>query len=336
MLNVKHVDWLNMGLLLLSLLLAVWVPFHLFLFAYAVLGPLHYLTEIKWLNTRNYFVLDNRWIVCMIVVAALASLTHLLSLPLFHGFSANPTLRASIYVIKKSFGYLLLGILLFSIALTQLSGVAKLGLALLMSAVGGYFMVKYVPIVGVLVNVFVPRLIHVYLFTLLFMIFGNLKSNTPVGWITIVCLLISPLVIAYLPLNVLSYPLSKEIKQNLLESGNKSLNVSLVRMLKVTVAGDWLFQSLVSIRIQIFIAFSYTYHYLNWFSKTTLIGWERNISKREWSFILVVWVAAALLYALDYKTGLVLLFFLSYLHVLLEFPLNVATIKGIFNHCFNR
>lgn len=334
--NVKHIDWLNIGLLFLSLLLAVWVPFHLFLFAYAVLGPLHYLTEIKWLKARNYFVFDTKWMSLMVVVAALMGLAYLFSLPLLKSYFSIPLLKVSIHAIKKCFSYTLLGLLLFSIALTQLSGIAKLALALLGSAVGGYLIVKYVPTVAVLVNVFVPRLIHVYLFTLLFMIYGNLKTNTTVGWITIVCLLVSPLVIAYLPLNVHTYPLSKEIKQHLLESGNKSLNVSLVRMLKLTVAGDWLFQSVVSIRIQIFIAFSYTYHYLNWFSKTTLIGWERSISKREWSFIIVVWVAAALLYAMDYKTGLVLLFFLSYLHVLLEFPLNVATVKGIINHCFAR
>jgi hypothetical protein len=31
------------------------MPFEVFLFAYAVLGPLHYLTEISWLHDRQYF-----------------------------------------------------------------------------------------------------------------------------------------------------------------------------------------------------------------------------------------------------------------------------------------
>jgi hypothetical protein len=30
-------------------------PFHVFLAAYAILGPLHYLTEISWLHDRGYF-----------------------------------------------------------------------------------------------------------------------------------------------------------------------------------------------------------------------------------------------------------------------------------------
>ena len=31
------------------------MPFETFLFAYAFLGPLHYLTEISWLHDRQYF-----------------------------------------------------------------------------------------------------------------------------------------------------------------------------------------------------------------------------------------------------------------------------------------
>src|SRR5438045_6620252 len=38
-----------------ALAAAAVAPFHVFLFAYAVLGPLHYLTEISWLHDRNYF-----------------------------------------------------------------------------------------------------------------------------------------------------------------------------------------------------------------------------------------------------------------------------------------
>lgn len=38
-----------------SLAIAVVAPFHLFLLAYAVLGPLHYLTGISWLHDRQFF-----------------------------------------------------------------------------------------------------------------------------------------------------------------------------------------------------------------------------------------------------------------------------------------
>src|SRR6266550_6453079 len=54
-LHLRRVNLLNMGLMLVSCLVAYVVPFELFLFSYAVLGPLHYLTEISWLQKRNYF-----------------------------------------------------------------------------------------------------------------------------------------------------------------------------------------------------------------------------------------------------------------------------------------
>ena len=39
----------------MSAILAYFMPFETFLFAYAFLGPLHYLTEISWLHDRQYF-----------------------------------------------------------------------------------------------------------------------------------------------------------------------------------------------------------------------------------------------------------------------------------------
>src|SRR5205823_1312447 len=54
-LTVDQVNNINSGLIVVSCLLAFVLPFHLFLFAYGVLGPLHYLTEISWLHDRNYF-----------------------------------------------------------------------------------------------------------------------------------------------------------------------------------------------------------------------------------------------------------------------------------------
>ena len=50
-----QINYLNMGLMALSAVLAYFLPFETFLMAYAFLGPLHYLTEISWLHDRNYF-----------------------------------------------------------------------------------------------------------------------------------------------------------------------------------------------------------------------------------------------------------------------------------------
>ena len=79
-----------------------------------------------------------------------------------------------------------------------------------------------------------------------------------------------------------------------------------------------------------FIAFAYTYHYLNWFSKTSVIKWHL-IPKRSMAVIVVIWLLAVALYFTNYLTGLAILYFLSILHVIFEFPLNFQTFKGIGN-----
>src|SRR5579872_7198819 len=52
----QRVDLLNFLLIWITLGMALAWPFQLFLFSYIVLGPLHYLTEINWLDQQNYFV----------------------------------------------------------------------------------------------------------------------------------------------------------------------------------------------------------------------------------------------------------------------------------------
>jgi hypothetical protein len=76
------------------------------------------------------------------------------------------------------------------------------------------------------------------------------------------------------------------------------------------------------------VAFAYTYHYLNWFSKTSIIGWH-HVTKRRAAVIVGAWLLAVGVYAFDYATGLSVLYVLSVLHVLLEFPLNHQTFAGI-------
>ena len=89
------------------------------------------------------------------------------------------------------------------------------------------------------------------------------------------------------------------------------------------------FNSKTGILLARFIAFAYTYHYLNWFSKTSVIKWHK-IPKRRFAVIGLFWAISLGLYAYNYALGLQWLFFLSFLHVLLEFPLNYVSIIGIF------
>src|SRR2546421_4752429 len=73
----NQVNYLNVGLMLGSCVAAFAFPFELFLFAYAFLGPLHYLTEISWLHDRRYFTKgknDYLLLVSVGVVVTIASL----------------------------------------------------------------------------------------------------------------------------------------------------------------------------------------------------------------------------------------------------------------------
>jgi hypothetical protein len=91
---------------------------------------------------------------------------------------------------------------------------------------------------------------------------------------------------------------------------------------------DHIYYSEVGIMLMRFIAFAYLYHYLNWFSKTEIIRWHK-VPKVRFLAVILTWLAACGFYAYDYSLGLSLLFFLSFSHVLLEFPLNIISIVGI-------
>jgi hypothetical protein len=77
-----------------------------------------------------------------------------------------------------------------------------------------------------------------------------------------------------------------------------------------------------------FVAFAYTYHYLNWFSKTSVIQWHK-VPKKTLLITILLWVFSVVLYVIDYGVGLKALYFLSFLHVFLEFPLNITSFQGI-------
>ena len=70
-----------------------------------------------------------------------------------------------------------------------------------------------------------------------------------------------------------------------------------------------------------FIAFAYTYHYLNWFSKTSIIRWHQ-VNRSRLIGIVALWLLAVGLYGFDYRVGFIALYTLSFMHVFLEFPLN--------------
>ena len=54
----NNIDNINSSLVVIVFAIAIIIPFELFLFAYAILGPLHYLSEIAWLEKKNFFFND--------------------------------------------------------------------------------------------------------------------------------------------------------------------------------------------------------------------------------------------------------------------------------------
>ena len=91
---------------------------------------------------------------------------------------------------------------------------------------------------------------------------------------------------------------------------------------------NWIYYSGIGIMLMRFIAFAYLYHYLNWFSKTEVFRWHK-VPKARFVGVIVLWLASCGFYLYDYSLGLSVLFFLSFTHVLLEFPLNIVSIVGI-------
>ncbi len=87
----------------------------------------------------------------------------------------------------------------------------------------------------------------------------------------------------------------------------------------------------VSILVTRVLALAYLYHYLNWFSKVEVIGWARISSTRAGA-IFSLWIGAVALYFHNYLLGFAVLLILSFMHVVLEFPLNHRSFRDIGSH----
>ena len=72
-LREDKINYANIGLMLITAVLAYFFPFETFLLAYAYLGPLHYLTEISWLHDRNYFSKGKYDFLILLIVGILLS-----------------------------------------------------------------------------------------------------------------------------------------------------------------------------------------------------------------------------------------------------------------------
>lgn len=297
----------------ISALLAFILPFELFLFSYAVLGPLHYLTEIGWLHKKNYYTKGKYDFIFLSFLCALV----------FYFSFIKPTHSGTkiphiiFYGLLMSFVFVFIKDNLYRIALALL---VLLGLYL--SQVGeNYF---------IWIGVFLPTIIHVLIFTWAFMLFGVLKNKSTSGYLSIVALIICSISFFLIKAPALQYQVSEYVGKSY--DLFSLLNNYLIDFFGLNTTTDSshsiVYESNAGFVVMRFIAFSYTYHYLNWFSKTSVIQWHK-VPKKTLLITLTLWVFSVSLYLYSYKMGLKALYFISFLHVFLEFPLNIVSFQGI-------
>ena len=388
--------------MLITAVFAFFLPFETFLLAYAFLGPLHYLTEISWLHDRQYFTKGKYDFVPLLLIGVALS---------YAAFAKDFEFNIDFYkefvalnLFDKLLVLALFSSLLFAFVKNLL--VKIIAILFIFIFISGWLAPENAAENSKSTTIFaltslVPTLIHVYLFTGLFMLFGALKSRSKTGLLSVAAFLIIPIYLVYgLPVTpkknyisdygkeayyadgdgffytnvsildhfrLMNEPnltnkqyldsiINKDSKTNqtpiaerqrITDSLSDKLNQAFIvpnpeseyymRPIPAKLAipieskdyyWNYVFFSGFGIMLMRFIAFAYMYHYLNWFSKTEVIRWHK-VPKIRFIAVLLLWLTACALYAYNYSLGLSFLFFLSFTHVLLEFPLNMVSIVGI-------
>jgi hypothetical protein len=300
----------NLAVLLFSAATAWVAPLQTFIVAYAVIGPFHYLTEIAWLRKKEFFFGDG-------VVSPRVYLLTASVLCVFASLDLHFKRGWAVYAIG---------------ALIVLSlGAMVRNVPVLIGALALVFATKFfVHGYGLFVAAFVPTVVHVYFFTLIFLVSGALRGRrmSPLGWLNPLLLIAIPLVMvrlsgrygvgmpgAYWMASETSF---KEIHEYI--SGLLGLGMHFD-------SGSALAPSTVATFR--FLAFIYLHHYLNWFAKTELLAWHK-VSRRSWVAVVAIYAAMIGSYAYNFAIGFYASYFLSLLHVLLELPLNWRSGVGIF------
>lgn len=312
----EKTDITNIVLMIVSCFVAMILPFEVFLFSYAILGPLHYLTEISWLHDKKYYTKERYDAIILIIVGILLTFQHFdeyIDIDFPPGFDGNLMYIA-----------LLSAVILVTVK-NKLYRIGGLVLVVFTSQVSKNFALFF--------TVFLPTLVHVYLFTGLFMLYGALKSKSRFGIPAVIALALCPVVLSFLFPNTAFYPPTDYARKayDLFKIVNINWLVTFNHIPLQPSLESWnniVFHSSAGIILMRFIAFAYTYHYLNWFSKTKIIQWHQ-VPKARFAAVILIWVASIALYLTDYNMGLQWLLFLSFLHVLLEFPLNAISVIGI-------
>jgi len=327
MMSTDQLNYLNVGLMLLSCVAAFAFPFELFLFSYAVLGPLHYLTEISWLHDRNYFAGEaggkrsqrerravRHWL--LLVTATMVVLLYGLFTEKALGEPISPGWEIAMFYLVFVTAALL------TLVKDTRARVAVILLALV--SLGIFNASSYYALLAF----FLVTIIHVLVFTGAFILLGSLRGRSMSGLLSLaVFILCSLSFFVYLP-DATGHTVGEYVRNS--HGSFRTLNEQLLRLFRLGTGAstEEIYQSSAGLMVMRLIAFAYTYHYLNWFSKTSVIRWH-EIPRRRTALIASLWLASLAVYAYSYAAGMAALYFLSILHVMLEFPLNHQTFAAI-------
>jgi len=309
----KGINLTNMALMLISTVIAFIIPFKLFLFVYAVLGPLHYLTEISWLDKKNFFIKQKLQIWPYILIAILLTVALLNEKSSIRYYSVSLIICVVVYTLCLVFsGKTILSLLISIVVLI---------IALLIKADKIMFLILSF-------GIFLPTVVHVFLFTGFFVLSGAVKNKSVTGYLSLVVFV--GCAISFALIHTPNAEILSVAEKGYIQKYFSILNKSIAGLFNISFVNNStdIFELPAMIAVQRFIAFAYTYHYLNWFSKTTVIKWH-EVSKSRLAVIAILWVLSVVFYYIDFRLGFMVLFLLSMLHVFLELPLNVISIKGI-------
>jgi hypothetical protein len=288
-------DAIHLGLMLAAFAAAYLVPFELLLLAYVVLGPAHYLTEISWLHDRSYFLPHRGIAVALAVLAIVAALIDNAS---WFGFAVCGALVVcAMLAATKSAAE---GTLLFIIAIA-VAGIMAAGN--LSFAVAG---------------ILIPTLIHVALFTLVFMMLGAWRAQSRVQAVLVLIYLVAIAVILLAP------PVAEVRIASFAQAATDyfgNVGPALSRLFGIPGLK-------LDARITSLLAFVYTYHYLNWFIKADVIRWA-DIPRARLALVAAASAGSTALYFYDYAYGFTFLLALSLVHILLEFPLDALAVRQL-------
>lgn len=281
--------------MLISCILAFIFPIQLMIAAYAALGPAHYLTEIAWLRERSFFTKNRRDFLWLILV----------SLALY-----AKKLDPFSPLIWFALG---LGLVL---AFVDRPGIKFAAAAAVAAAVA---LAARLGAISLFWTIMLATVIHVYVFTGIFILGGALKERSKSGFFSLAVFLACGAAFFLYQPHGDRYFISASVRPKM--EYFMTLDGTIMARLGMNGFAK-------TLAVMGFMAYAYTYHYLNWFSKVELIRWH-EIGRGRLALVAALYALMLGLFAYDYDLGFAASTYLSLLHVVLEFPLDGRAAAGI-------